>query len=98
MKRLHINEISRPLHLGSKIVRPPCIININSDTELKQYLLTLKAYNIRNFFVAEDEDIVENTVTPNYKDNDSSKVKDEVVMEELDAPLTTLEKLMKSWI
>jgi hypothetical protein len=24
-------------------------------------------------------------------------VKDEVVMEELDAPLTTLEKLMKSW-
>jgi hypothetical protein len=24
-------------------------------------------------------------------------VKDEVVMEELDEPLTTLEKLMKSW-
>jgi hypothetical protein len=96
MKRLHINEISRPLHLGSKIVRPPCIININNDTELKQYLLTLKAYNIRNFHVDESEDIAGDFVTPNYKDDNSSRVKDEVVMEELDAPLTTLEKLMKS--
>ena len=96
MKRLCINEASRPLHLGNKIVRPPCTINIKTDQELKQFLLTLKLYNVTNYHIedidVEAEKVISNPIT--FDISEPPKIKDESIVEELDEPKTTLEKLM----
>jgi len=98
MKRLCINESSRPLHLGNKVVRPPCTINVKTEHELKQFLLTLKLYSVTNYHIEDiDEEAEKITSTPiTFDISEPSKIKDELIVEELDEPKTTLEKLMKS--